>query len=107
MAFQIAVGQFAPEKAEVETNLDQIAAITLQAAGEGAKLAVLPEASTSGYFLEGGVLESSLGADDLASRLERRFQGKLPDTIDLVPTFSKELDCASCPAKTLKLNLLK
>ncbi len=87
MAFQIAVGQFAPEKAEVETNLDQIAAITLQAAGEGAKLAVLPEASTSGYFLEGGVLESSLGADDLASRLERRFQGKLPDTIDLVLGF--------------------
>ena len=50
MRFTVACAQIAPVKAEVDRNLDTIAAAILQASGEGADLVVLPETSTSGYF---------------------------------------------------------
>ncbi|MBI3721800.1 MAG: carbon-nitrogen hydrolase family protein, partial [Fimbriimonas ginsengisoli] len=60
MRFTAACVQFAPAKAEVAKNLDSIAGAIRQAAGEGARLVVFPEAATSGYYLEGGVLEAAL-----------------------------------------------
>jgi N-carbamoylputrescine amidase len=87
MAFRIACAQFAPAKARVDENLDQIAEIVLQAQSEGAELVVLPETSTSGYFLEGGVLEVAMSQESLASRLEERLKGKLTRPIDVVLGF--------------------
>lgn len=83
MAFTVACAQFAPEKAEVDKNLDTIAEIVVQAHGEGTELLVLPEASTSGYFLEGGVLEASLTKSQLVEALWNRLRGKLRRPIDV------------------------
>lgn len=83
MAFTVACAQFAPEKAEVDKNLDTIAEIVVQAHGEGADLLVLPETATSGYFLEGGVLEASLTKTQLVDSLWNRLRGKLRRPIDV------------------------
>lgn len=73
--FTVGVAQFTPEKAEVSANLDRIAEFALAAAAEGAELVVYPETITSAYFLEGGVLESALTAEDLLDELEKRLGG--------------------------------
>ncbi len=86
MRFQVAVAQFAPEKGQVEANLTRIAEIALQAASEGAELVVFSETATSGYFLEGGVLECSLSRNELASRIEAKLTG-LAKPIDMVIGF--------------------
>jgi predicted amidohydrolase len=87
MAFKVACVQFAPLKAEVEKNLDTIAEAIVQAQEEGAELVLLPETSTSGYFLEGGVLEVSLTSTQLLSALWRRVQGQIERPIDVVMGF--------------------
>jgi len=92
MAFRIACAQFAPTKARVDENLDAIAEIVLQAQSEAADLVVLPEASTSGYFLEGGVLEAALTKEALLARLGERLAGKLRRPIDVVLGFYQTWD---------------
>lgn len=92
MAFKVACAQFAPAKAEVETNLDTIADLVVQAAEEGADLVLMPEACTSGYFLEGGVLESSLTSTQLLSAIWNRVQGRLEGMIDVVLGFYENFD---------------
>lgn len=92
MAFKVACAQFAPVKADVEQNLDKIADIIVQAQDEGAELVLLPETCTSGYFLEGGVLESALTAEGLARGLWRRLQGKIHRPIDVALGFYQSLD---------------
>jgi len=92
MAFKVACAQFAPLKAEVEKNLDRICEIVLQAQTEGADLVLLPETSTSGYFLEGGVLESSLTSTQLLSAIWRRIGKELSNTIDVVLGFYENHD---------------
>ena len=87
MAFKVACAQFAPKKAEVEKNLDRIAEIVGQAHLEGADLVLLPEASTSGYFLEGGVLESSLTSTQLLAALWKRLSPVLQGAVDIVLGF--------------------
>ena len=92
MAFKVACAQFAPFKAEVERNLDSIAEIVLQAHGEFADLVLLPEASTSGYFLEGGVLESSLTSAQLTSALWARLGNNLTRPLDVVLGFYENFE---------------
>jgi N-carbamoylputrescine amidase len=92
MSFLIACGQFAPKKAEVDANLDRIAEIILQAQEEGAELVLLPEACTSGYFLEGGVLESSLTSAQLVERLWCRLGKGLERPIDVCLGFYQSED---------------
>jgi predicted amidohydrolase len=87
MTFRVACAQFAPKKAEVDQNLDTIAEIVLQCQGEGAELALLPETCTSGYFLEGGVLEASLTTHELVAKLWKRLDGKIERPIDVVLGF--------------------
>lgn len=82
MNFTVGVAQFTPEKAAVSKNLDRIAEFALAAAAEGAELVVYPETITSAYFLEGGVLESALTAEELLDELEKRLAG-LNRTLDL------------------------
>ena len=87
MTFKVACAQFAPLKAEVEKNLDTIAEIVIQAHLEGAELVLLPEASTSGYFLEGGVLESSLTSTQLLAALWKRLAKGITGMVDVVLGF--------------------
>jgi predicted amidohydrolase len=92
MAFKVACAQFAPLKAEVERNLDTIANIVVQAHDEGADLVLLPEACTSGYFLEGGVLESSLTSTQLLAALWKRLTKSLKGEVDVVLGFYENND---------------
>jgi N-carbamoylputrescine amidase len=87
MAFKIACAQFSPLKAEVEANLDRVGEIAMQASAEGADMALLPETCTSGYFLEGGVLEASLTGEQLLAELSKRLSGLLQRPLDLVLGF--------------------
>ena len=87
MAFTIACAQFAPLKADVGANLDRIAEIALQAQTEGVDLLVLPETCTSGYFLEGGVLEASLTGQQLLKALQDRLCTGIERPLDLVLGF--------------------
>lgn len=82
----VACAQFAPLKAEVDANLDRIAEIVDQAVAENVDLIVFSEAATTGYFLEGGVLEASLTRDDLLSKLAKRI-GVRVRPIDVVVGF--------------------
>jgi N-carbamoylputrescine amidase len=87
MAFTAACAQMAPRKARVDANLDHICELIVQASGEGADLVVFPETATTGYFLEGGVLESALSAEELLSKLAARLDGKLAKPIDALIGF--------------------
>jgi N-carbamoylputrescine amidase len=90
MPLKVALAQIAPEKAEVELNLDTIADAIMQASAEGAELVLLPEAATTGYFLEGGTLESSLTADELAEKLTLRLRMLRP--VDALIGFYQRAD---------------
>lgn len=92
MAFKVACAQFAPRKAAVSQNLDRIAEIVLQAQSEEVDLLAFPEASTSGYFLEGGVLDASLTSDQLLAELSRRVGGKIERAMDVALGFYQNAD---------------
>jgi predicted amidohydrolase len=87
MSFRVACAQFAPEKAEVQTNLDLIAEVVLESIEEEVDLLAFPETITTGYFLEGGVLESSLSSEQLRLELARRLEGRVQRPIDVVIGF--------------------
>lgn len=87
MSLTVACAQIAPMKAEVESNLDKIAQVAVQASSEGADIVLFPEASTTGYFLEGGVLESSLTVEELGQKLQSRLQDRLSRPLDVALGF--------------------
>jgi len=85
MPFTVACAQIAPQKAKVSANLDKIAELIIQASGEGADLVVFPETSTTGYFLEGGVIEGALTSEQLLAEITRRV--KLTKPVDALIGF--------------------
>ena len=87
MPLTVACAQIAPMKAAVQTNLDKIAEVALQASTERADLVLFSEASTTGYFLEGGVLESSLTIEQLTQELDRRLHDRLTKPLDVALGF--------------------
>lgn len=87
MPFTVACAQMAPAKAKLEANLDKIAELMEQSASEGVDLVVYPEASTTGYFLEGGVAELSLTSDELAAEIGKRVSGRLSRDVDALIGF--------------------
>ena len=87
MAFKVACAQFAPRKAAVAINLDRICDIIVQAQSEDIDLIVFPETATSGYFLEGGVLESALSNDQLTGEISKRLSGRIEKPLDAVLGF--------------------
>lgn len=89
MTFVAACAQIAPRKAETSANLDRIAEVAQEAAAGGADLVLFPESATSGYFLEGGVYESAMSAQTLATELGRRL-ASLDRPIDLAVGFYEQ-----------------
>lgn len=79
---RLALAQFKPTKGDVPGNLERIAGIARDEAGE-ADLVVFPETSLSGYFLEGGVAEAARSAEDVAATLGASD----PDAPDIVLGF--------------------
>lgn len=92
MQFRVASGQFAPKKAEISQNLDVIASIATQAVGEQADLLLLPETCTSGYFLEGGVLEAAMTKERLAHELWSRLKDSVVRPLDVALGFYEIAD---------------
>ena len=77
MTFDVALIQFKPRKGDVAGNLAALRAVFAQLiAGPAAlpQLIVLPEAALTGYFLEGGVYELALSADDFAAKLDAEWR---------------------------------
>ena len=65
---RVALVQVRPRKADVAANLEAVRRVVGEQATR-ADLVVLPEASLSGYFLEGGVAEVALSVERLAELL--------------------------------------
>ncbi len=76
---RLRVAQFRPRKGRVEENLAALARLAGEAAGE-TDLLLLPETVTSGYFVEGGVVEVAREAGALVQALGRPEEGS-PDLV--------------------------
>jgi len=76
---RLALVQFRPAKARVDENLARIRDHIGKAAGDS-DLLVFPEASLSGYFLQGGVSEVVRTAEDVAEALGTPPEGA-PDVV--------------------------
>ena len=72
--FELALVQFAPRKGDLDANLRSIGEAFETLAGDRKGMpdvVVFPEASLSGYFVEGGVRDVSLSAREVFQRLRR------------------------------------
>ncbi|NJD19595.1 MAG: NAD+ synthase, partial [Gemmatimonadetes bacterium] len=65
---RVALVQFKPLKADVSANVEAVRRILVEQSNR-ADLVVFPEASLSGYFLEGGVAEAAVSVERLAELL--------------------------------------
>lgn len=92
MKFQVASAQFAPEKGQLDNNLDTIADWIAQAKEEGVDLLTFPECAVSGYYLEGGTLELSMSSEELVNRLLPRIKVTRPIDV-LIGFFEKSEGC--------------
>ena len=79
---RVALVQFKPTKADVTTNVQRVRHIVSEEASQ-ADLVVFPETTLTGYFLEGGVAETAIAADDLGGLLG----APPPDAPDVVIGF--------------------
>lgn len=91
MTFTVGTAQFTPRKAQVPANLDRIAEFMEQGAQEGVDLMVFPETITSGYFLEGGVLDSALSSDELLRQIVQRSSPRMDVLIGFYERFEDNL----------------
>jgi N-carbamoylputrescine amidase len=87
VAVNVGIVQFSPDKGKLDGNLDRIAEHLVQCSNEGIQLAIFPETCTTGYFLEGGVLELAISSESLAQKLNDRVQGKLSKPIEFALGF--------------------
>jgi predicted amidohydrolase len=81
--FEIALVQFAPRKGDIEANLRSVGDALAMLAAERSgfpDVVVFPEASLSGYFVEGGVRDVSLSAREVLKRLQQLAKAAVPKT---------------------------
>ncbi|MEM7417343.1 MAG: NAD+ synthase [Gemmatimonadota bacterium] len=76
---RLALIQFKPRKGDVEENLDAIRRLVAES-GDQADVILFPEASTTGYFVEGGVAEGARTVADLVAGLGAPEAGS-PDVV--------------------------
>ncbi len=84
-----AIVQFKPRKGLRAQNLAHIREIllTLRAQDDWPDVLVLPEASLSGYFLQGGVRELAVDAQTLFAELAELHKEVFRDPLDIVIGF--------------------
>jgi NAD+ synthase (glutamine-hydrolysing) len=87
----IAIAQFRPRKGDLRGNLRRVGEVLAQAAALEPRPHVVhfPETTLSGYFVEGGVREMALTADELAAGVAAAYQGP---PIDAVIGFYEKLE---------------
>ena len=79
----IAIAQFRPRKGDVKGNLRRVGEVLAQAAALEPRPQVVqfPETALSGYFVEGGVREMALTADELAAGIAAAYHGPPIDAV--------------------------
>ena len=92
MRFTAAAVQIAPIKADYTGNVCRAAEAILRCSSEGADLAIFPETSLTGYFLEGGVEDVAVPAEQVVSDLWKALAGGLQKPIDVVVGFYERGD---------------
>lgn len=92
MKFRAACVQLSSKKVDVPTNIRRIAEVALGASQEGADLCVFPETVTSGYFLQGGVGDVAMSANELAEKIRQAFPASPDKDLDLVVGFYENAD---------------
>src|SRR5262245_16040878 len=85
----LAVAQFRPRKAAYDENLRRVGDLfaKLGKAEASPDLLILPETSLTGYFVEGGVRELAVSADQLFADLTERHRASGAAPIDVVAGF--------------------
>ena len=88
-AVTIALCQFRPVKGDTEANLDRIGRVfdTLATSPEPPDVLVFPEAILSGYFLEGGVRDHAMVAEDVFAELAIRHTRSGAPPVEVVVGF--------------------
>ncbi len=89
-----AVLQLKPAKGKRRDNLERFrqALIELRESGEAVDVVVLPESAFTGYFLQGGVRELAVTADDLYAELEAIHAEVWQEPLDIVAGFFERSD---------------
>ncbi|MCS7299987.1 MAG: hypothetical protein NZ556_00325, partial [Fimbriimonadales bacterium] len=77
--FRLGVGQFKPFKGHYQRNLERIGQLMRQSLQEGVDVLALPETATTGYFIEGGVRELAMPAEQLLRDLACLYADLQPD----------------------------
>ncbi|MBI4520503.1 MAG: NAD+ synthase, partial [Gemmatimonadetes bacterium] len=77
---RVALAQFKPQKGRVRDNLARIRS-WISAESGVTDVVVFPETAACGYFLEGGVVEAAMTAEDLAAALGPPTQDGAPDVV--------------------------
>ncbi len=77
--FKVGVGQFKPDKGQYRRNLERIGQLMRLSLQEGVDVLALPETATTGYFIEGGVRELAISAEQLAHDLACLYADLQPD----------------------------
>lgn len=81
MRWTLAQFQMQPVKAHVDANIARVVDGLCTAAVRDVALACFPEACLSGYFLQGGVEEVALQADEVVQRLQSGLVAQCPDAM--------------------------
>ena len=93
---RLAIAQFRPKKGDVSANLARAGEILAQAAGMDPHPDVVqfPEAILSGYFVEGGIRENAMAAEDVVRALDGswRAAARPGSTIDVMVGFYERHD---------------
>ncbi len=86
---RVAIAQMRPQKGEYHANVDRIGAAIAQvsAKDDAIKLLVTPEASTSGYFVEGGIRDVAVTAGTLFEDLQALHAASNSRPIDVAVGF--------------------
>jgi NAD+ synthetase len=86
--FRIAIGQFRPRKASYAENVARVGKLFRALPfAEPPDVLVLPEAAMSGYFVEGGVRELAVPAEQLFQDLAREHRESGAPPVDIVVGF--------------------
>jgi NAD+ synthetase len=86
---RLAIAQLRPRKGAYQENLGRLGDVFREVAGRGEPpdLIVGPEAALTGYFLEGGVRELALSADQLFADLSGQHQAAGAPPVDIALGF--------------------
>jgi NAD+ synthase (glutamine-hydrolysing) len=86
---RLAIAQIRPQKGAYEQNLCRLGALFREVGGwpEPPQLVVAPETALTGYFLEGGVRDLAVSADQLFDDLSRQHAEANTDPLDIALGF--------------------